>query len=317
MAPQVVKHFLGEGDPSASNIVPSQSNTSVENQKELSLTVPPGHPNSTESISFQSNIQQVFLIEGVLFLVAALLHVLCVLFSGCKLQHIIDKEVQVKVDSSKGTSYQKPRCFHLFVSIMLLCFLTFFGSAAEYSFAALVVPFCVKMLNWTKSYASNLISLFWAFFMVSQLATAILSKFLQMKIIMVASIALAFFSPIFVTFTVQLTSASLWLGTVILALGVGNLLGAVISMGKNITSRTGILSSLVFASTFGARMSAPILAGYVLDNLDPMWFLYICIMYSSSAVISLALYLTVQFCCSPQNEQKKDVEEEEMDDMNI
>ncbi len=317
LAPQVVKHFLGGTDLSMSSPQFSENNgTSAKYQTELPFTVLPRSSNTTEgSVSFQSQVQQVFFIQGVLYTIASLLHVLCLLLSRCKLRHIVNTEVQVQVKESTGTTHKKS---FQFVLILLLCFIIFF-SGAEQIFINLVVPFSMKLLDWTKSYASNLISLFWISLMVSQLATMILLKFFQMRTLFITSILLSFFSPVFVAFTVKLTPASLWIGTIILGLGIGNLEGAAISIGNNITSHTGVLTSLLYASLFGAFILTPYVGGYLLDNWDPMWFLFVCLAYSSLTVVCLVVFLAVQHFCRPRDERSDDscANEEAMNHLNI
>ncbi len=317
LSPQVIKHFLAEKEPISQHQNEENRNISIEVQVQQPWNESLTYQNATEEpISFDSDVQQMFIIQGVMFLIAALLHVLCLLFSGCKLEYIIDKDVQEKTKASVGGPLQKNNKPYLFFSISLLCLLTFF-SAAEHVFISLIVPFSIKLLDWTRSYASNLISLFWAFLMVSQLATILLLKFFQMKTLLVVSLLLTLFSPLFMICTVKVTSVSLWIGTIVLALGIGNSIGAVISVGKTVTSYTGVLTSLIYATISGAFALTPYFCGYILDNWDPMWFLYICVIFASCALVSVVLFLTVQHLCSPRDEQNGEKEEEEeMNDLN-
>ncbi len=143
LAPQVVKHFLGRTDLSMSSPQFTQNDSaSIKYETELPFTVSPGSSNTTESVSFQSQVQQVFFIQGVLCMIASLLHVVCLLLSRFKLQHIVDTEVQVQVKESTGTTHKKS---FQFVLILLLCIIIFF-SGTEQVFINLVAPFSIKLL---------------------------------------------------------------------------------------------------------------------------------------------------------------------------
>ncbi len=98
------------------------------------------------------------------------------------------------------------------------------------------------------------------------------------------------------TITLKVTPLSLWIGALLLGFGIGNMIANSLNSAKRLVSQPATVVSLILASIYTGKIVAPLILGYLLDNLDPMWFLYLCVLYSGCMLLLLIAFQVTLFC---------------------
>ncbi len=107
----------------------------------------------------------------------------------------------------------------------------------------------------------------------------------------------------------NITQFSPWIGACLVGLGLGNVLPNALNAGKRLPGQISILSSVIVAGAYTGRLVAPQVTGYLLDHKDPMWLLYICVVYSSVMLVLSLVFPMVLLC----KMKKVEVEQQECD----
>ncbi len=293
MCVQVTKLFLAEEAPDKEN---NLLRTNFTANEEFTSHA---YPNTTAmQTTFQSDVENVFFIFGGLSIVGTALQIVCWLHSGCKWSHRVQvTEAEVQSPSSGGGLLHGNNKQILLIALFLLCLTALIGKAIDENFASLIITFAVNTLDWKKSDASNLATLFWASFVMSRCVSVLLAKFLQAEKLMILCAFVGFGGTLFMTFTLTATQLSLWVGVLFLGLGIGNVIPNTLNAGKRLTSQTGVFSSFILANAYTGKIVAPLLVGYLFDNVDPMWFLYLGVVYSSGLVVLSVVFQILLKCC--------------------
>ncbi len=293
---QVAKQFLAERDPLTSDNF--LSNITVNGSTKTNHTSETIYTFSTATPGgFQSHIDKAYFIIGALCVVGTVVQLVSWVHSACKLHHWLQHTKGKMQSSSPGRpSFHGSNKLFLLLGTLLLCLVAFLGFAIEEQFAAIGITFAVNTLHWTKNDASNLVTLLWASIVTSSCISIVCAKFVEVNKLMIVSSLICCGGSIFMTSMIKVTPFSLWIGASLLGLGVGNAVANAINAGKRLTSQTGIISSFIFGSAYTGKIVAPLLVGYLLDNVDAMWFLYLGVVYSSSLLVLSVVFQVMLLC---------------------
>lgn len=291
MCVQVAKQFLAErGVPSGTG------KTNLTNyQEELSNST-----NTTDMVpdqpdGFESNIENMYYVLGALCIVGTAIQIFCWLHLGCKLKYsLVGIENKTQSQSSQDQHAHKHNKSLLFVESSLLCVIAFLGFTNDETFRAFGISFTVNILDWTTTDASNLISVYLICLLICICVSIVLSKFVHVNTLIIVSILIGFIGTILMTSMIKVTDI-LWFGACLLGLGFGNLLPNALNAGKRLTGQSSVISSVIFAGAYAGRIVAPQVIGYVLDHEDPMWFLYLCVVYSGGMLV-LSVLIQIVLC---------------------
>ncbi len=304
---QVAKLFSAQRRPQLENNI-FAANTTVKQEFVLHK-----HLNASGmQIPIQSDIEYAYFIDGALAFIGTVLQILSWFYSGCKFSHWIQHtEEDVQSSTSQKLQIYRLSKFSFSVASILLCIFVFFALTNGASFVCFGIIFAVKTLNWTKSDASNLITVVFVSELVSKCVSIFCAKFVHVHKLMIIATLMCLGGTLFVTFAWKAIPLSLWIGASLLGLGFGNMEANSLNEGKRLTSQAGIIVSLITASAYTGQIVAPLVTGYLHDNVDPMWFLYVSVVYSASMLVHLVGFLAVLMC--NQNNKKDDCVEQECD----
>ncbi len=259
------------------------------------------------SSSFESDVENVYFILGSCCMVGMIMHMVCWLHSGCILSHSFKKQKQTPTPSEQSPQHQKRNKLALVVACCLLVCFAFFLFAMDITFGGFGISFAVNILGWRTKDASNLMTLYIAVMMVSCIVTIFLAKYFQAKSLMIVSALCCLAGNIFMASIMKVTQISLWIGACLVGFGFGNALANALNAGNKLTGKASIISSVVNAGAYSGNIVGPQVIGYLLDHEDPMWFLYICVVYSSvMLVFSLVFWFVLPCCGKVGNAEQQD-----------
>ena len=178
------------------------------------------------------------------------------------------------------------------IVITILFFVLFTYCAVEETFYAYLATFCISYLNWSSSTSSYATSLFWITYSAGRLSGIfIVKKFLP------AQLLFAFLSLMVLTFVGFLISSLfylnelIWFFIALVGFAMSITFPAVLSWTQeNIVDVSGVLSSVFIIAASCGQMLNPLFLGYLMDDISPIWFVYILL---SESCLCLTLFLLV------------------------
>lgn len=203
---------------------------------------------------------------------------------------------QKQNDESEEENEQKiSTCLKCVTLTNILSILGIFGVLE--SMAAQYIPaFCTTYLNWNKKDGSTLMSLYWVTFGIGRFSGIFLIKYIHfVKILMFFEVFLILDSAAFLLSSMYNFHVGVWIFGALVGFALSIVFPVLITWTENEMFRvTGIIAALFLLGGSSLRMLNPLLLGYLMDEVSPMYFCYLLIGYS---FVSLALCFLL-YCLS-------------------
>ncbi len=305
LTPQILKPFL------AANVGMSL-NTTKNDSFILSRSKDEYGPNSLEYLNIthgtevfnktlingvKTKVQFSYLITGLVLASGAFLHTIMICQSICrgKQGKDIDNEIAKNPDDSNSKGRNATCKVHCFLFIAVCFVLGFLYGGLEEIFGGFLVTFSVNELYWSNESARDLSTLYWISIATTRLIAVFLSRKISAKVLIGLSICLVNLSLLAMAFTVVHFSLAISIGTVLFGLGLGSLFTNVINLCRNTLDSlsSGFLTSIMFVSLHTSKLSTPLLIGYLFENVDYMWFLYLSVVYAGAMFMTYLILLTL------------------------
>lgn len=303
----MAKPFLADRVSSVST--ENTTNQTFVASEELVLPI---HLNVTSTGgSFESKVENVYFIIGSCCMLGMIMQMVSWLCSGCKCSHSLQCMVgDISPSTLQSSQLQRSnKQLHLLVASSLLFCFAFLGFALDGTFGGLGMSFTVNTLGWTTDDASNLFTLYIVFMLLSSIVSILLAKSFQPKSLLIASAISCLAGTIFMASLIKWTQFSIWIRACLLGLGYRSMLANVTNASQRLPGQAPIISSIVIAGAFTGRLVAPQVIGYLLDHKDPMWFLYLCVLYSCCVFVISIVFPVVLHCSRrSENVEQKDCE---------
>ena len=218
----------------------------------------------------ETNIQTAFLIGAVLA-VSAALPFFVFYIKGRNKQRERNTEHGENESSSK-----LPGKIQLFV-VILLCVVSAVATALVDMFPSYIATFGLLQLGWSQDFGSSMTSLFFAMYAVGNLLGVFILKCITSQ----SFIYIAYFTSIgsIFLFLVSVLWTITALQTIVIA-AIGMTVSAILPTlftwtQEAVTPISGkIASAFLFAGSAGG-MANPVLLGFLMESISPMWFLYL------------------------------------------
>ncbi len=301
LSAQVGKLFLAERVPHLKN---DFSTTNISGEYEFEQ----GNSNTTVETQtpFHSDVEYAYFIFGALSVLGGVVHVFGWFHSGCKFSHWNQNtEGEAQSTTSQNLQIYNLTKFNFVIASCLLCIFVFVCVINGTNFAGFIIIFAVDTLNWTKIDASNLITVVFVSDIVSKSVSIVCAKFVHVHKLMIVGSLLCVGGTLLMTLLLNITTFCLWTGAALLGLGIGNMVANSLNAGKRLTSQAGVIVSFILTSGYTGQIVAPLLTGFLLDNVGVMWFLYLSVVCSGVSFLLLVAYLVV-LC----NQRKESVKQE-------
>lgn len=244
--------------------------------------------NDIVTVLEETNIHTAFIIVAVLSFSAAL-PFLMFYIGNKKEDKERDKEPEEKENSSNLSNKVK------LLTVSLLCAVSAIGTALVDNIPKYLATFGILELGWSQDYGSSMTSLFFAMYAVGNLLGAFVLKCITSRsftfltyFTSVGSILLLLVSVQWEISTIQ----TVMIGAI--GLTVSNILPTIFAWTQDeVISISGKIASAFLFSGSAGGMANPVLLGFLMESLDPKWFLYLhlaevlfCfVVYTSAALV--------------------------------
>ena len=249
----------------ASSTYPSNMSTSLTPQTE---ELDSSH-SSPAQLPLTTDVHYAFMISGGTGLLVAIPLTVQLLTDR------VQKRRQKKRDEN-NVKQPLPMALFLFVQIFL-CLFYFLYCAVEDAFSAYLAVFVVKQLSWSKSEAAQLSSVFWAAFASGRFLCIFIVRVLNSaRLLFVSCLALVLSMLAFFLMSEHDMYTGIWVFTAFLGASMAGIFPTGFTwMEEELVRVTGRVTSSIVISSSSGTMSNPILLGYLMQQLTPMWFCYL------------------------------------------
>lgn len=191
-------------------------------------------------------------------------------------------DAERNTDSTKRQYFLRRKLKVLFTCLLALTLL--FYVVSEHCFVGFLMTFILIQLKWSKARGSTASSLFWVAFTTGRLTGIVIVKFVNSSVtIIVFMIMVTLGVILFLTAAVFNTNSLVWVSIVVIGYGMSVIFGSVFSwLSQNIWTLTGKMTSIFFTLMCIGNMGIPLLVGYLMDRISPMWFIYSCLVLIGS-----------------------------------
>ena len=168
-------------------------------------------------------------------------------------------------------------CTSRVMILLNLCVLIGTYSAIEDTFAGFLTTFCVEQMDWTKTNGSFATSIYWASFGCGRFIGIILVKFCSPVRMITMYCFLLIVSCVGLFFTSYGTyDGGVWICASLAGLAMSIIFPTIFTWTEAEVLRvTGKVASLFLIGSSSGTMVNPIVLGFLMDELTPMWFCYL------------------------------------------
>ena len=226
------------------------------------------HNDTTSDYQRDSVLYQAYLISTALCLLVAV-PFLCMYFQNRGLVY--------KDKSNMRNDIRKLPLSVRYGILLLMCLVLAVDNGMEDAYFGMFSTFIVQELGWTKKNGSYATSLYWGSFALGRLSAIIYGpRFKASKLFRYyISLFLAAMIGLFLS-TVFVFHVGIWIFLPVMGFAVSIFFPSVFLWTEaDFMSVSGQVSSFLMLSASLGSMINPILIGYLMDNFDSMWFMYV------------------------------------------
>lgn len=238
---------------------------------------------TTVTLPLTTDVHYAYLISGSIILLIVIPHIVQVFTERAQ------KKRQTHVDEKKENKQPLPPALFLFVQFTL-CVFYFVYCCVEDTFASYLSTFVVKQLHWSKSAGAQVTSVFWASFATGRfLSIFAVHAMSSVKLLLFSCLSLVTSMLAFLLFSYYGIGTGIWVCSVFVGVSMAATFPTGFTwMEEELVRVTGrVASSILIASSSGTMVN-PIILGYLMQQLTPMWFSYLLL---AQSVLSLGVFL--------------------------
>lgn len=237
-----------------------------------------------DTMRHMSKIQFAYLIIGIFLIANAGLF----LSLYCK-----DKRNGHRLEAYTFEDLTRPPDTPCFVAtlLFLLFFFFLFYVGMEQTYGILLTTFAVEFVGtiWTPAQGAVLTAIFWGCVALGRGISICVSRFFKAPCMLVSNLALTFLGGILLSFALRASWVVLWVGTILLGLGMSSLFPTTISWTDSYYPLTGKAAAVFVAGSGVGQMTIPVLTGYLYQNVHHMSLMYV--------VCTLSFLLCIIYTC--------------------
>ncbi|BFZ03935.1 hypothetical protein BsWGS_06973 [Bradybaena similaris] len=195
------------------------------------------------------------------------------------------------------------------VSVILLLFVFFLAyMGMEATFGGLLTTFAVEYSGnpLTPSQGASLTALFWGSLAFGRGCSIFIARCVKPSRMMLMNLGLTMFAALILSFSIPVNPATLWVGTVMLGLGMSSLFPTAISWANSCYPLSGRATAVFVAGSGVGEMTFPILTGYLYEMKDKMYVMYM-MLFLSSVLATLFIVVQVMVYQKVKSGQRKSI----------
>ncbi|XP_050410171.1 sodium-dependent glucose transporter 1B isoform X2 [Patella vulgata] len=249
-----------------------------------------GNNITTITEPIETKLIYAYIISGILTLLSAIPFM--VIYCRYKSQKM--KKNQPKKKDENGVTRDLPWKYYIMTIILLnLFYLTY--CAVEDTFAAYLLTFVVMQLKWTKAQGTQITSVYWAAFAVSRFSGIFIIRCLRpilMLFICIAGLILCLIG--FLLCSHYQIHIGIWIFAVLVGLSMSVIFPTGFSWAQeNLLQITGKITSFILIAASAGTMTNPIIMGYLMKKISPMWYCYLLVGESILCLVVFVVLLSV------------------------
>lgn len=265
----------------------SINNTSVQSVTEIALkpgtTVDSFLHHAIAAVKNISRIQIAYGIIGLLlFLIAIVFLVLYCRDKG---------RISVSADFDELERYRSVDSCTKSALIILLGFFFFSYMGLEVTFGALVTTFTVEYNHWPKEQGAVVAAIFWGSLATGRGLSIFISRCCGPTFMLAFDLVFMIVGGLVLAIGVPYFDKLLWLGTLILGLGMSSAFPAGITWAETKFHLTGKSTAVFVIGSAIGQMGIPVLSGYLYEKYGAMFLMYITV---ALTVVTLLIFIIMQ-----------------------
>lgn len=189
---------------------------------------------------------------------------------------------------AEKTEFDLPLRLKVPVLVTLLILMWTYVSV-ETTFSGFIATFVVKMLSWSKTDASYISSVFWATFSAGRFVGIFIVRIIRpSKLLILYSVLLTLASTGLVFVSIYAVNIGVWVFVALAGFACSVIFPSVFTwIEEELLQVTGRITSLFIMASSSSGIVHPLLLGYLMDNVSPMYFCYSVL---AECVIMIVLY---------------------------
>lgn len=248
--------------------------------------------NFIKAVKNISRVQFSYVIIGVCLMLNAFLFLVLYCRSKNRLTGDIDHSI---LDGFQSVSMGYKGTLICLLGLFFVCYV-----GLEVSFGALVTTFAVEYMDWSKSQGATVAAIFWGSLATGRGIAIFIANCCGPAVMLIIDLTFMIIGGIVLTMGVQYYDKLLWLGTLVLGLGMSSVFPAGISWAEKYFRVTGKSTAVFVIGSAAGQMIVPSVIGYFYENFSAM-----VLMYASLAlcVTSTVIFITMQCVAVKMNRQ--------------
>ncbi|CAC5381924.1 NAGLT1 [Mytilus coruscus] len=241
-----------------------------------------------DSVKNMSRIQFAYTIIALLLFISSTLFLVLYCFTKGKRDH---EEMD---DLNEISMHTENTCIRL-VTLMFSFVFFLCNVGMETTFGGLVMTFAVEFAHWTKSQGAIVTSIFWGSLAMGRGFAIFISNCCKPRTMLIVDLIFMMIGALILAFGVQKLNILLWLGTIFLGIGLSSIFPTSITWIEQYFKITGKSTAVFVTGSAIGQMTLPAATGYLYQNYDKQYLMYIILCLSIFTVI---LYIIMQCLAS-------------------
>ena len=242
-------------------------------------------------LSSETNVMYVYVLTAALLALTSIPFLIDICTSKTISSQRKDLEKTTETGKFQSLSIIMKVVILLSISLLFLLY-----SGVEMSFAGFLSTFTISYLTWSKRTGALATSVNWICFGITRLAAIYFVKHIRtVTILCLFSILLIISHTCLLISSLVNTEALVLVSIGMVGLSMSTIFPAVFTWtSESITPVSGSISSLFYASASVGLIVFPVIFGYTMDHLSPLWFVYLSI---GESILWLILFLAIVLLC--------------------
>ncbi|XP_052067625.1 uncharacterized protein LOC127706946 [Mytilus californianus] len=241
-----------------------------------------------DSVKNMSRIQFAYTIIALLLFVSSTLFLVLYCFTKRK------RDNEEMDDLNEISMHTENTCIRLvtlmFSFVFFLCYV-----GMETTFGGLVMTFAVEFAHWTKSQGAIVTSIFWGSLAMGRGFAIFISNCCKPRTMLIVDLIFMMIGALILAFGVQKLNILLWLGTIFLGIGLSSIFPTSVTWIEQYFKITGKSTAVFVTGSAIGQMTLPVATGYLYQNYDKQYLMYIILCLS---VLTVILYIIMQCLAS-------------------
>ncbi|KAK3608533.1 hypothetical protein CHS0354_010392 [Potamilus streckersoni] len=273
----------GVEDPSIEDVNGTKKSTAVPQKPKQTGYI----YNAIEAVKNISKIQFVYLIIGLLLLLNSIMYL--VMFCRDRNRYQYDDLHDNLGPVCKSRPFNR-------IFLLTLLFIFFFSYVGmEVTYGGLITTFAVEFNHWSKDRGTMVTAVFWGALATGRGFSIFISKYFHPPCMLVIDLVLMIFGSLVLCTALYAYEPLLWIGTLILGLGMSSVFPTGISWAESRMHLTGKATAVFIVGSALGEMVIPATTGYLYDRYDCIKLMQVMLVLS---IFSTVIFIVLQCVAS-------------------